>query len=206
VAYSVLGRHLMRDVTIALMAMLVATTSGCGDERFITGESSPPGIPLESRGLAKECTSGENLECDGGGEPNAAAGPRGLVLVLWQGAYAPGERAAWGRVVDPAARRPVGRLLKLRLGLAEPGEILLIDGDRRGWTVQLRARATRVRPDGTQRPARRKPGLGLDPTVKSVGRGCGGGAISVPAGDGAPLIISAGEDRRMRIDPGVCGL
>jgi hypothetical protein len=193
----------MRHLTAALLAALAVAGSGCGDD---THEPSARGILLDSRGLAKSCTSGEDLECDGAVEPNAAAGPRGLVLVVWQGAYAPGERAAWGRIVDAAARRPVGRLLKLRLGLADPGEILLVDGDRRGWTVQLRAGATRVRSDGTQGPARPKPGLGLDPAVKVLGRGCGGGAISVAASTDAPLTISAGKDRRMRIDPGVCGL
>ena len=190
----------------ALLAAVVFVTTGCSEDEADKPRSSPSGIALEARGLAKSCTSGKDLECDGGVEPNAALGPRGLVLVVWQGAYAPGERAAWGRIVDAAARRPVGRLLKLRLGLADPGEILLVDGDERGWTVQRRVGATRVRPDGTQRPARRKPRLGLDPAVKVIGRGCGGGAISVATGAGAPLILSAGKDRRMRIDPGVCGL
>jgi hypothetical protein len=188
------------------LAALAVAGSGCDDDGTDTDAPSARGILLESRGLATSCTSAEDLACDGAVEPNAAPGPRGLVLVVWQGAYAPGERASWGRIVDAASRRPRGRLLKLRLGLAPPGEILLVDGDGRGWTVQLRAGATRVRPDGTQRPARPKPELGLDPAVKVVGRGCGGGAISVATRGAAPLIISAGKDRRMRIDPGVCGL
>jgi hypothetical protein len=84
--------------------------------------------------------------------------------------------------------------------------LLLVSADDRGWTVQLRGSATHVGPDGSQRSARRQPGVALDPAVTLIGRGCGGGAISVDVGDGAPLIISAGEDRRMRIDPRVCGL
>ena len=196
----------MRHVTAALLAGSLVGATGCGEDEADKPGARAAGIALEARGLAESCTSGEDLECDGGVEPNAAPGPRGLVLVVWQGAYAPGERAGWGRIVDSAARRPVGRLLKLRLGLADPGEILLVDGDDRGWTVQLRVGATRVSLDGTQRPARRKPRLGLDPAVEVIGRGCGGGAIRVATGAAAPLIISAGKDRRMRIDPGVCGL
>jgi hypothetical protein len=188
------------------MVAAVAVAVGCGEERADGGKARNPGIALESRGLSKACDNREDIECGGGRRPNAALGPDGLVLVVWQGTYAPTERAAWGRIVDAAARRPIGRLLKLRLGPADPGEILLIEGDERGWTVQLRAGATRVTPDGMQRPARKKAGLGLDPAVKVIGHGCGDGAISVTAGGGAPLVISAGEDHRMRIDPGVCGL
>ena len=117
----------------------------------------------------------------------------------------PTERAS-GAAVEAASRRPVGELLKLQLEPAAPGESLLIAADKRGWTVQLRDSGIHVDPDGAQRPARRKPGIGLAPAVAVVGPGCGGGAISVAVADGPPMIISAGEDHRMRIDPQVCGL
>jgi hypothetical protein len=187
----------------ATLVAVVALASGCGD-----GEVGKPaaGTPLDTRGLADSCNQGENFDCAGARGPNAAPGPDGLVLVVWQGTYVPTEHPSWGRLVDAATRRPVGELLTLDLEEAQPGESLLISGDERGWTVQLRDSAIRVRADGTQGPARRVPGMGLDPAVKVIGQGCGGGAISVAIGGGAPLIISAGEDRRMRIDPRVCGL
>lgn len=201
-----LRRSHLRAVAVLVVAA-AGVAAGCGAGS--TAEKRPaPGILLESRGLAQHCDNREDIECWGGSRPNAALGPGGLVLVVWQGAYAPTELESWARMVDATKRRPVGRLLKLRLGLYEPGELLLLDGDERGWTVQLRNGATRVSPDGSQRPARTKLELerALDPAVTFIGRGCGGGAIRVAAGGGPPLIIGAGEDERMRIDPGVCGL
>lgn len=193
-----------RCVAVAFAALAIAVAIGCASGA--NDKRPAPGIALEARGLASNCNLGENYDCGGGGRPNAAPGPHGLVLVVWDGTYSRTEPGAWGRLVDPATRRPVGELLRLQLEPADPGETLLIAGDDRGWTVQLRGSAVRVSPGGSQRSTRRKPGLGLDPAVTLIGPGCGGGAISVDVGDGAPLIISAGEDRRMRIDPAVCGL
>ena len=194
----------MRRTAAVLAAAAVAVATGCQG----APEDKPParGTALETRGLASNCNLGESFDCGGGARPNAAPGPDGLLLVVWDGTYSRTERGSWGRLVDAASRRPVGELLELELEPAEPGESLSVAGDEDGWTVQLRGSAVRVGPDGTQRPARRKPGLGLDPSVTIIGRGCGGGAISVDVGDGAPLVISAGEDRRMRLDPQVCGL
>jgi hypothetical protein len=196
--------HRVRRTAVVLVTAAVAVTSGCQSDA--NDKQLSRGIALETRGLASNCNLGESFDCGGGGRPNAAPGPEGLVLVVWDGAYAPTRRGSWGRLIDAHARRPVGELLMLDLEPAEPGESLLLAGDERGWTVQLRGSAVRVSPDGSQRPARRKPGMDVDPAVTIIGPGCGGGAISVDVGDGGPLIVSAGEDRRMRIDPGVCGL
>jgi hypothetical protein len=187
-----------------LAAVVVAVGPGCG-EGSVRDESAP-GTALETRGLAANCNLGESFDCEGGVRPNAAPGPDGLVLIVWQGAYARTEYGAWGRLVDAATRRPVGELLELQLEPADPGQFLRISGDERGWTVQLPGSAVRVGPDGSQRPARAIDGVGFDPAVKLIGQGCGGGAISVAVGDGEPFVVSAGRDRRMRIDPQVCGL
>ena len=192
-------RCLGRRATLVLVAA-AASATGCGDAK------PAPGIVLEAHTIPKGCNEGENFGCWGSSRPNAAPGPDGLVLVVWLGTYAPTEHNVWGRFVDAASRRPVGRLMKMALKEEFPGQDLDIGADERGWTVQRREDATHVSPDGTQRPTRRKAGLWPNSSVTLAGPGCGGGAISVALADGPPMIIAAGEDRRMRIDPQVCGL